>query len=100
MTKESTTNIKSFLATLNGKEHEVPLIDGESMLVSMIAKGLQPTYQCQVGKCTSCIVKVESGKVKMENNEALSDRDIQAGYTLLCQAHPLTADVSVFCDDD
>jgi hypothetical protein len=37
--------------------------------------------------------------VSMRKNNALSPRDLERGYILLCQSEPLTADVSVDCDN-
>ena len=41
-----------------------------------------------VGKCIS-------GKVKMMEDEGLSEAEIEEGYVLPCVAHPLTDDVVI-----
>ena len=38
------------------------------------------------------------GKVAMERNWALIDSEVDAGYVLTCQSHPLTDSVSVDYD--
>jgi hypothetical protein len=40
-----------------------------------------------------------SGEVEMRKNNVLSKRDLEQGYILLCQSIPLSADVSVDCDE-
>ncbi|MCL4150255.1 UNVERIFIED_CONTAM: hypothetical protein GTU68_015946 [Idotea baltica] len=38
---------------------------------------------------------VHSGIVAMDESEGLSEKDMEAGYVLSCQAHPLTDDVKI-----
>jgi ring-1,2-phenylacetyl-CoA epoxidase subunit PaaE len=45
--------------------------------------------------CCTCRAKLIEGLVQMDEREGLSDDEIEAGYILTCQSHPLTADVLV-----
>ena len=52
-------------------------------------------FSCQSGLCTACRGKCVSGKVKMDEEEGLSEAEIEAGYVLPCVSHPLTDDVKI-----
>jgi ring-1,2-phenylacetyl-CoA epoxidase subunit PaaE len=41
---------------------------------------------CQAGMCTT-------GKVKMDEEDGLTEKQIEDGYVLTCVAHPLTDNV-------
>ena len=47
--------------------------------------------------CT-CRAKVIEGQVKMDANFALTDKEVEDGYVLTCQAHPITQKVVVDFD--
>jgi ring-1,2-phenylacetyl-CoA epoxidase subunit PaaE len=39
------------------------------------------------------------GKVRMDRNFALEKREVEAGFVLTCQAHPLTERVVISFDE-
>ena len=90
--------IESFCAILDGDEHEVTYEAGRTLLDCMLAQGLDPAFQCMDGKCSTCMVVRLGGEVEMHQNKALSQRDLERNYVLLCQSIPLTPDVKVDCD--
>jgi len=48
-----------------------------------------------MGVCCTCRALRHSGKIEMEEDEGLSDTEINEGYILTCQSHPLTPDVVI-----
>ncbi len=48
--------------------------------------------------CTACLGKCLSGKVKMDEEEGLTEKEIKQGFILTCVAHPLTEGVVVEID--
>jgi ferredoxin len=95
----SASVVTSFCATLDDIEEVIGWQPGDVMLDSMLDAGLDPAFQCQDGHCGTCMVLLTGGEVRMRKNNALSPRDLERGYILLCQSEPLTADVSVDCDN-
>jgi ferredoxin len=93
------SEVTSFRATLDDIEEVVGWQPGDVMLDSMLDAGLDPAFQCQDGHCGTCMVLLIGGEVSMRKNNAMSPRDLERGYILLCQSEPLTADVSVDCDN-
>lgn len=77
---------------LDDREFEVPVNAKTTILEAVIDAGYDPPYACQMGVCCTCRAKLMSGSVEMEEDEGLSDSEIEEGYILTCQSHPLTAD--------
>ncbi len=50
--------------------------------------GLEMNYSCRVGSCGECSVRLISGEVKMDVEDALEPEDKAAGIILGCQARP------------
>ncbi|MBL8443524.1 MAG: phenylacetate-CoA oxygenase/reductase subunit PaaK [Zoogloeaceae bacterium] len=70
-----------------------------SILDVGLRAGLDLPYSCKGGVCCTCRAKVLEGKVRMDKNYTLEQPDIDAGYVLTCQSHPLTEKVVISYDD-
>lgn len=80
---------------LDGENHELTWPRQQTLLDTMLAKGLDAPYSCKEGACSACVCRVVSGEVSMRRNEILEEEDIADGYVLACQAVPVTDDVTV-----
>lgn len=67
----------------------------ETILEKGLEEDIDLPFSCQSGLCTACRGKCVSGKVKMMEEEGLSEAEIEEGYVLPCVAHPLTDDVII-----
>lgn len=70
----------------------------ETITQAAMREGLEPPFSCQIGACSTCRAKTMSGKVLMDESEALTEQEINEGYVLTCQAHPLTDEVFIDFD--
>jgi ring-1,2-phenylacetyl-CoA epoxidase subunit PaaE len=84
--------------SLRGRQQEVSLAAGDTVLESALKAGLEAPYACLGGACGTCKAKVLLGSVEMEQNFALSPAIVEAGYVLTCQSHPITPSVAVDYD--
>lgn len=50
--------------------------------------GVQLPIGCDYGGCITCAAKLVKGSVRQPGASALNKRQSQAGYILLCVAHP------------
>ena len=85
------------------------IIDGENMNFSMdkdnnildeaLANGLDVPYSCQGGVCTTCMGKLEKGKVIMDDDQMLSDDEINDGLMLTCISKPDSDEIVINYDD-
>jgi ring-1,2-phenylacetyl-CoA epoxidase subunit PaaE len=55
-------------------------------------------FSCKGGMCATCKGRIEEGEVRMDKNYALIDSEVEAGYVLTCQSHPITDKVVVRYD--
>jgi len=70
-----------------------------SILDAALARGVELPYSCKGGMCCTCRAKVLEGRVRMDKNYSLEKRDLDAGFVLVCQSHPLTEHVVLSYDD-
>jgi len=70
-----------------------------SILDSASAAGLEVPFSCTSGVCGTCRAKLLEGKVRMERNFALDKNEVESGFVLCCQAHPLTERVVLSFDE-
>ena len=82
----------------DGDEYEFEVKPHQSILEAALDIDIDLPYSCQAGMCTACMGKCLTGKVKMDEEEGLTDKEIAQGYILTCVSHPLTADVVVEID--
>lgn len=80
---------------LEGSEYDIGVPPSVNILDAAIKADLDPPYSCKAGICTTCRAKLYSGKIKMDEREGLSDAEIEEGYILTCQSHPLTDNVKI-----
>jgi ring-1,2-phenylacetyl-CoA epoxidase subunit PaaE len=71
---------------------------GLTILDAAIDAGVDAPFSCKGAVCCTCRAKVIEGKVKMDANFALTDAEVEEGFVLTCQAHPLTEKVVVDFD--
>jgi ring-1,2-phenylacetyl-CoA epoxidase subunit PaaE len=79
----------------DGQEYKVLVPPDKGILESALDQGIDLPYSCQSGLCTACRGKALSGKVKLDEEEGLSQSERAEGYVLTCVGHPLTDDVVI-----
>ena len=70
-----------------------------SILEVALAAGLDLPFSCKGGVCCTCRARVLEGKVRMDKNFSLEQPDVDDGFVLTCQAHPLTERVVISFDE-
>jgi ring-1,2-phenylacetyl-CoA epoxidase subunit PaaE len=71
---------------------------GKNVLDAALEAGVDVPYSCKGAVCCTCRAKVIEGKAKMDANFALTDAEVEDGYILTCQAHPITEKLVVDYD--
>jgi ring-1,2-phenylacetyl-CoA epoxidase subunit PaaE len=90
---EATITLDGTTRTFNMPKH------GVSILEAVIAQSMDAPFSCKAGVCSTCRAKVLEGEVEMDANHALEDYEVEAGYVLTCQCHPLTEKVVLSYDE-
>jgi ring-1,2-phenylacetyl-CoA epoxidase subunit PaaE len=63
---------------------------GKSILDAALQEGAELPYACKGGVCSTCRAKLISGEVRMDTNYALEEDELEKGFILTCQSHPVT----------
>jgi len=84
--------------TLSGQQWTYDLTPGDSILEGALQVRSDAPYACMGGACGTCRAKLLEGNVEMDQNFALGQAELDAGYVLTCQSHPTTPFVSVDYD--
>lgn len=71
---------------------------GESVLDVVLAAGVDVPYACKAGVCCTCRAQVLEGEVRMDANFALEQHEVDRGFVLTCQSHPVTDTVRLSYD--
>jgi ring-1,2-phenylacetyl-CoA epoxidase subunit PaaE len=86
---------RTVTVTLDGETFQVTVPPNKSILKAVIDLKKDPPYACLEGLCSTCRCKVHDGYIEMDEREGLSDEELEAGYALACQAHPLSDNVVI-----
>ena len=99
----------SLAEDLEGKTQVTVILDDESynfvmdkkeiVLDAVLKQDIDAPYSCQGGVCSSCIARLTEGKAEMVKNQILTDGEINDGFVLTCQSHPITSKITVDFDN-
>ena len=62
----------------------------DTILDAALKHGIRLPYSCRAGRCSTCVARLIQGRVKMSNNEVLTEKDQQEGLTLTCVGYAET----------
>lgn len=97
-------------APFAGSSHVKVMIDGEiaefdmkgqdkSILELSEKAGLDAPFSCRGGVCSSCRAKVLKGSASMRMNHTLTDKEVEDGYILTCQAFATSPELIISFDE-
>jgi ring-1,2-phenylacetyl-CoA epoxidase subunit PaaE len=84
---------------VDGVETTVMGNKNKTVLDIAIENDIDAPYSCRGGACATCIGKLKSGTVELEQNYILTDSEIEEGLILTCQAYPTSEKIYVDTDD-
>lgn len=85
--------------TVAGRSHRFELTpDGENVLDAALNNGADLPFSCKNGVCATCKARLVQGDIEMDLNHALSEREIDEGYILTCQTHPISETIVIDFD--
>lgn len=84
---------------LDGRSFDFNLgFRSETILDAALKQGADLPFACKGGVCCTCKAKLLEGRVKMDVNWGLEQEEIEQGFILTCQSHPITEKVVVDFD--
>ena len=63
---------------------------GIDILSAAIEAGHAPPHACRSAICATCRARLLEGEVRMRQDSALLDEELEAGFVLTCQSLPLS----------
>ncbi|SPA03129.1 putative Flavodoxin reductase (ferredoxin-NADPH reductase); 2Fe-2S iron-sulfur binding domain [Cupriavidus taiwanensis] len=78
---------------LDGATHEVGVAPDETVLDALQRAGVAAPNSCRAGLCGACMCQVTQGDVTLGENHVLDRADLEAGWTLACQARPASSEI-------
>ncbi len=83
----------------DGREYAFELsTDGENILDAGLRNGIDLPFSCKGGVCATCKARLLEGEVDMDLSQALRPEEIESGYILTCQSHPISKKIVVDFD--
>lgn len=74
---------------LDGARRGFELAEGDGSVIDAAERaGLELPWSCRGGMCCTCRCRVEEGSAEMAVNYSLEPWEVEAGFTLACQARP------------
>jgi len=97
---EDSEIISNITVIMDGEEFDYTLSSkGDTILDSAMNEGADVPFSCKGAVCCTCKAKVVEGKAIMDKNYSLSDEEVEDGFILTCQAHPITENIIVDFDE-
>ena len=99
-TSEGLEKISNITVIVDGEDFEFTLSDkGKTILDAAMDQGADVPFSCKGGVCCTCKAKVMEGQAIMDSNYSLSEEEVEDGFILTCQAHPITENIVVDFDE-
>lgn len=91
-------DVSEVTIVLDGRTTTAPMSRARSILDGAAATRNDLPFACKGGVCGTCRAHITSGAVDMRRNYALDDDEVDRGYVLTCQTHPVGDEVTVDFD--
>ncbi len=95
MTEDDSLKTREITLFYEGTEYKLAVKPYETVLEAALNMDIDLPYSCQAGMCTACMGKCVSGKVQLDEEDALSEAELKEGFILTCVSHPMSDDVVI-----
>ncbi len=91
-------DVSDVTLVLDGRTTTTPMPRAQSILDGAAATRNDLPFACKGGVCGTCRALVTAGEVDMRRNYALDEDEVERGFVLTCQTHPVSEQVTVDFD--
>ena len=94
LTAAESKDLSTITVIMDGhrKSFDMPK-EGDNIVDAAAANGVELPFSCKGGVCATCRTHVRAGAVQMETNYGLEPWEVEKGYVLACQSHPISQSV-------
>jgi ring-1,2-phenylacetyl-CoA epoxidase subunit PaaE len=92
-------DLTEVVVVMDGRRRNFSMPRTEFVLDAAGRAGLELPYSCRAGVCSTCRAKLVNGEITMEQNMALEEWEVKAGYFLCCQARPVSEQIELTYDE-
>ena len=85
---------------VDGLKTTVEADKNKTLLDTALENDIDAPYSCKGGACATCIGRLKSGTVELEQNYILTDGEIEDGLIITCQAYPTSNELFLDIDDN
>jgi ring-1,2-phenylacetyl-CoA epoxidase subunit PaaE len=75
---------------MDGHKKTFAMSESDNIVDAAAAQGIELPFSCKGGVCATCRTHVRDGEVKMDTNYGLEPWEVEQGYVLACQSHPVS----------
>ncbi len=99
LTEEEAKHVSEVTVRIDGIGTRIQLArGGKNLLDAALEVRKDLPFACKGGVCATCKAKVVEGEVEMDLNYSLSKEEVEQGFILTCQSHPISDKVTVDFD--
>lgn len=93
--EDDTLKTREITLFYEGTEYKLSVKPHETVLEAALNMDIDLPYSCQAGMCTACLGRCTSGKVHLDEEDALSEAELNEGFILTCVSRPMSDDVVI-----
>ncbi|MCB0412946.1 MAG: iron-sulfur cluster-binding domain-containing protein [Bdellovibrionales bacterium] len=82
-------------AKIDGELIEIKCSGEDTLLDALLNEGHSPPFSCMAGGCMACMAYVKKGEAWQEEINILTEKGVENGQVLTCQAFPTTHEIEI-----
>ena len=90
---------KTVKITCDNVDYSLETSKDITVLELALENNIDAPYSCQGGVCSTCLARVIKGSVVMDNNQILTDDEVEDGLILTCQSRITSNHIEISYDD-
>ena len=90
---------KKIKITCDDIDYSIETSENLTILELALENDIDAPYSCRGGICSTCLARLVKGSVTMDNNQILTDDEVEEGLILTCQSRITSDQIEVSYDD-
>ncbi len=90
---------KKLKITCDDIDYSIETSKDLTILELALENGIDAPYSCQGGICSTCLARLVKGSVTMDDNQILTDDEVEEGLILTCQSRITSNQIEISYDD-